>query len=224
MSQDENVPAVNPLPPVVTALFLILIGIEVLFFLGNKGLIGGPEAVGWRLAAMQKYSFSGDIFDWMRETGRWPFEQLIRFVTYPFVQVSFSQAIFVGVMVLAMGKMVAEVFGSVAMLLIFALSGAGGALAYAVFLNDPVPLVGGFPAVYGLIGAFTFLLWRSMSLVGANQARAFTLISVLMGIQLLFGLVFGLNNDWLADLGGFATGFGLSFVVAPGSLLRMRRD
>jgi membrane associated rhomboid family serine protease len=224
MSQEDYVPAVNPLPPVVAALFLIVMGIEVVFFLGNKGLIGGPEAVGWRVAALQKYAFSGDIFDWMRETGRWPFEHLMRFVTYPFVQVSFSQAIFVGVMVLAMGKMVAEVFGSVAMLLIFVVSGAGGALAYAVLLNDPVPLIGGFPAVYGLIGAFTFLLWRSMSLVGANQARAFTLISVLMGIQLLFGLVFGLSNDWLADLAGFATGFALSFVVAPGSIVRMRRD
>ena len=87
-----------------------------------------------------------------------------------------------------------------------------------------MPLIGGFPAVYGLIGAFTYILWRSMSLVGANQARAFSLIGVLMGIQLLFGLLFGLNNDWIADLGGFATGFMLSFVVAPGSLLRLRRD
>lgn len=224
MNHQDNVPAVNPLPPVVAALFLIVMGIEVIFFLGSKGLIGSPEAVGWRLAALQKYAFSGDIFDWMRETGRWPFEHVMRFVTYPFVQASFSQAIFVGVMLLAMGKMVAEVFGGVAMLLIFLTSGAGGALAYAIFLNDPVPLVGGFPAVYGLIGAFTFILWRSMSLVGANQARAFTLISVLMGIQLLFGLVFGLNNDWLADLGGFATGFVLSFAVAPGSLVRLRRD
>ena len=224
MNHEDNVAAVNPLPPVVTALFLIMIGIEVAFYLGNKGLIGGPEAVGWRLAAMQKYSFSGDLFDWMRETGRWSFEHLMRFVTYPFVQASFSQALFVGVMLLAMGKMVAEVFGSVAMLLIFVVSGVGGALAYAVFLSSPMPLIGGFPAVYGLIGAFTYILWRSMSLVGANQARAFSLIGVLMGIQLLFGLLFGLNNDWIADLGGFATGFMLSFVVAPGSLLRLRRD
>ncbi|MBV1895069.1 MAG: rhomboid family intramembrane serine protease [Rhodobacteraceae bacterium] len=224
MSHKDNVTAINPLPPVVTALFLIVMGIEVAFFLGSKGLIGGPEAVGWRLEALQKYAFFGGIFDWMRETGSWPFEHLMRFVTYPFVQVSFSQALFVGVMLLAMGKMVAEVFGSVAMLLIFVFSAAGGALAYAVFLSTPIPLIGGFPAVYGLIGAFTFILWKSMSLVGANQARAFTLISVLMGIQLLFGLLFGLNNDWLADLGGFATGFMLSFVVAPGSLVRLRRD
>lgn len=222
MNDDDYVPAVNPLPPVVAALFLIVMGIEVAFYLGTKGLIGPPEAVGWRLAALQKYAFFGDVFDWMVQTGRWPFEHVMRFVTYPFVQHSFSQTLFVGVMLLAMGKMVAEVFGSVAMLLVFIVSGAGGALAFAVLMDDPAPLIGGFPAVYGLIGAFTYILWRSMSLVGASQARAFSLISMLMGIQLVFGLLFGGSYDWVADLGGFATGFALSFVLSPGGMARLR--
>jgi membrane associated rhomboid family serine protease len=51
---------------------------------------------------------------------------------------------------------------------------------------------------------------------GGPQARAFTLIGFLMGIQLLFGLLFGGNKDWVADFAGFAAGFGLSFLVSPG--------
>lgn len=223
MSSDNDVPAINPLPPVVAALFLVLMGIEVAFQLGSRGYVGGPEAVGWRLAAIQRYAFSGDIFDWMWENSRWQLEHLMRFVTYPFVNTSFTQALFVGVFLLAMGKMVAEVFGNLAFLLIFVVSGIGGALAYALLLNDPLPLIGGFPPVYGLIGAFTFILWRSLSLVGANQSRAFSLISILMGIQLVFGLLFDGNNDWVADLAGFATGFGLSFFVSPGGWARLRR-
>lgn len=222
MSSDNDVPAINPLPPVVAALFLVLMGIEVAFQLGTRGYVGGPEAVGWRLAAIQRYAFSGDIFDWMWENSRWQLEHLMRFVTYPFVNTSFTQALFVGVFLLAMGKMVAEVFGNLAFLLIFVVSGIGGALAYALLLNDPLPLIGGFPPVYGLIGAFTFILWRSLSLVGANQSRAFSLISILMGIQLVFGLLFDGNNDWVADLAGFATGFGLSFFVSPGGWARLR--
>ncbi|MEX0366887.1 MAG: rhomboid family intramembrane serine protease [Ruegeria sp.] len=228
MSSPHYTPAVNPLPPVVVALVLFIMGIEVAFSLGARGMIGGPGAVGWRLSALNSYAFSADVLGWMWETGRWPFEQLIRFVTYPFVHGSMTQAIFVCVFVLAMGKMVGEVFGGVAMLIIFVLSGVGGALAYALLLDPRYPLVGGFPPVYGLIGAFTWLLWRGLSLVGANQARAFNLIAVLMGIQLLFGLLFGGTNDWVADLGGFATGFGLSFFLAPGGWARvrdrMRRD
>lgn len=221
MSSAHYTPPVNPLPPVVVALVLFIMGIELAFMAGSRGLVGGPSAVGWRLDALQHYSFSPDVFHWMVQNGRWPAEHLIRFVTYPFVSGTFTQAIFVCVFVLAMGKMVAEVFGSVPMLLIFVLSGVGGALVYALLLNPGYPLVGGFPPVYGLIGAFTWLLWHKLSLVGENQARAFQLIAVLMGIQLLFGLLFGGAPDWVADLGGFATGFGLSFFLAPGGWARI---
>ncbi len=228
MSSAHYTPPVNPLPPVVVALALFIIGIELVLTLGTRGLVGGPSAVGWRLDALQHYSFSPDIFDWMLQNGRWPFEHLVRFVTYPFVSGSFTQAIFVCVFVLAMGKMVAEVFGSVQMLVIFVVSGIGGALVYALILDPRYPLVGGFPPVYGLIGAFTWILWRKLSLVGENQTRAFYLIAVLMGIQLVFGLLFGGTSDWVADLGGFATGFGLSFFLAPGGWARivskLRRD
>ncbi len=222
MRRQHYTPALNPLPPVVAALFLFIIGLEAIFALGARGLVGGPGAVGWRLEAVQTYAFSSDILAWMWQTGRWPVEHLMRFVTYPFVHASFTQALFVGVFLLAMGKMVAEVFGGLAMLAVFVLSGIGGALAYALLVDESYPLIGGFPSVYGLIGAFTFLLWRSLSLVGANQARAFTLIAILMAIQLVFGLLFGLNKDWVADLGGFACGFGLSFFVTPGGWARIR--
>lgn len=223
MRQDDRpVLAVNPLPPVVVALFVGVIGIETAFFLGARGLVGGPAAVGWRLEAIQSYAFSGEIFDWMWQNGRWPVEHLIRFVTYPFIHTSFTHALFVGVFVLAMGKMVAEAFGALALLAVFVLSGIGGALVYAVALNDPMPLIGGFPAVYGLIGAFTFLLRHSLALIGANQTRAFALIAILMGIQLLFGLIFGGSRDWVADLAGFATGYALSHLVAPGGWARIR--
>jgi len=223
MSSEHYTPAVNPLPPVVAALFLVIMGIEVTFSLGTRGLVGGPQAVGWRLEAIESYAFSGEILRWMWETGRWPLEHLIRFVSYPFVHGSFTQSLFVGVFVLAMGKMVAEVFGGIATLVVFVLSGVFGALVYALLVNDPYPLIGGFPPVYGLIGAFTWLLWRSLSSVGANQSRAFTLIAFLMGAQLVFGLLFGLQNDWVADLAGFACGFGLSFFVSPGGWARLRR-
>ena len=222
MTDPEPQSPVHPLPPVVVALFLVLVAIEVAFSLGARGLIGGPEAVGWRLAAVQRFAFSGEIFDWMLANGRWPSEHLVRFFSFSFVHGSFTHTLFAGVILLAMGKMVAERFGAVPMVVIFFASGAGGALAFALILDDPVPLLGAFPNVYGLIGAFTFMLWRSLSSVGANQARAFSLIGFLMGFQLLFGLLFGTQNDWVADLVGFGVGFGLSFFLAPGGWAGIR--
>ncbi|MEY8841660.1 rhomboid family intramembrane serine protease [Cribrihabitans sp. XS_ASV171] len=219
---SPNTSPVNPLPPVVVALVLFMMGVELAFTLGARGIVGGPGAVGWRLDALQSYGFSGQIFNWMIETGQAPAMHLLRFISYPFVNGSFTQTLFVCVFLLAMGKMVAELFGGIAMLAVFILSGVGGALAWGLLL-DEAWLIGGFPPVYGLIGAFTWILWRRLSLVGENQARAFTLILFLMGIQLIFGLLFGGTNDWVADLAGFGTGFLMSFFVAPGGWARIRR-
>lgn len=222
MSSDPDASPINPLPPVVVGLALLIFGIELLFNFGNRGFIGGPEAVGWRLDAIQTYAFSGVVFDWMLERGIYPLEQMMRFVTYTFVHTSFTHMIFVVVFLLALGKMVGEVFSAFAVLLIFFGSAITGALAYGLLLDDSVPLIGGYPAVYGLIGAFTFLLWVNLAAVGANKYRAFSMIAMLLGIQLVFGLLFGGSKDWVADVAGFATGFGLSFVVCPGGLARVR--
>lgn len=216
MEHDPNAPPLNPLPPVVWMLALPIVLIELAFNIGARSTVFGPGAVGWRLAAIEDYAFSGQVFDWMLATGRYPGEHMLRFLSYSFVHVSFTHMLFVVVFILALGKMVGEVFKTWAVLAVFFASGAVGALVYGVVLDDPVPLVGGYPAVYGLIGAFTFLLWVNLAAVGANQYRAFTLIGFLLFIQLVFGLLFGGGNDWVADLSGFATGFALSFVVCPG--------
>ena len=222
MSSSHDESPINPLPPIVVALTILIIGVEAIFQAGARGFIGGPQAVGWRLEAFQDYAFSAPLLEWMMETGRWSVENLKRFVTYPFVHYSFTHAIMVLVFLLALGKMVGEVFGTIAFLIVFFLSAIVGALAYTFLMNDPMPLVGGYPAVYGLIGSYTFLLWLSLANSGGNQYRAFTLIGFLLGIQLLFGLLFGGSNDWVADLFGFITGFFVSFLLVPGALGRIR--
>ncbi len=219
-SSHEETPF-NALPPIVVALSLLILGVELIFQAGTRGLAGGPEAVGWRLDAIQIHAFYQPLFVQMIETGTAPPETLMRFVTYPFIHNSFTHALMVIVFLLALGKMVGEIFGTVAVLLVFFLSAIVGALAYGLLLNDPQPLYGGYPAVYGLIGSYTFMLWVSLTGTGNNQYKAFTLIGFLLGIQLVFGLLFGGNKDWLADIFGFATGFFLSFALVPGAWGRM---
>ncbi len=216
MSDNTPISPINPLPPVVVALVIVIAGVELIFAMGERGFIGGPGAVGWRLSAIQTYAFSGQVLDWMIVNNVYPPEHLMRFVTYSFVHLSFTHMLFVAVLTLALGKMVGEVFGALSLLAVWFGAAIVGALVYGLVLQDPRPLVGGYPAVYGLIGAYTFLLWVRLAGTGGNQYQAFSLIALLMGIQLLFGLLFGGGKDWVADLAGFATGFGLSFLVSPG--------
>ncbi|MEM9427176.1 MAG: rhomboid family intramembrane serine protease, partial [Pseudomonadota bacterium] len=149
-------PFFNALPPAVVALALAIFAVELLFTLGARGIIGGQMGVGWRLQAIQDFSFYAPLISWLIETGNWSVEHLKRFVTYPFIHTGFTHAAFVIVFLLALGKLVGEVFGNIAVLVIFFACGIFGALIYAGLVGDDRPLIGGFPSVYGLIGAYTF--------------------------------------------------------------------
>lgn len=221
MSDHPDPSPVNPLPPAVWLLFAAIALPELVFSAGSAGLAGGPGAVGWRLSALTDYAFSGEAFDFMRRTGRLMPEHVMRCVTYLFVHGSFTSALFAGVLLLAMGKMVGEVMGGWAVILIFVLCGIIGALVFGL-VTDQAWLTGAFPGVYGLIGAFTFLLWQRLADSGGSQARAFSLIGVLMGIQLIFGILFTVGYDWIAELSGFVAGFALTAFVMPGGMARLR--
>lgn len=220
----------NPLPPVVWALALPMIVLECVLQLADRGLIGGPAGIGWRMTALSRMAFVPEQLVWMWQTGHWPPEDLARLLAYAFVHGGFGHAAFVIVFVMALGKFVGEVFRPVALAALFLGATVGAAVIYTLVLSavpmlrgpgPMMPLVGGYPGAFGLIGAFTFVLWLRRRAGGATGGGAFNLIGMLMGIRLLFGLLFGGGPDWVAELAGFAVGFGLSFLLVPGGPARL---
>lgn len=222
MARNQHLPQspLNPLPPVVWAIALPMIVLECILQLADRGLIGGAQGVGWRMMVVARMAFSPDQFMWMLQTGNFPPVELARLLTYSFVHVSFSHAAFVVVFVLALGKFVGELFRPVALAILYLGSAVGAAVIYAL-LGQSVPLVGGYSGAFGLIGAFSFVLWVRLGEQGEPQWRAFGMIGMLMGMRLIFGLFFGSSPDWIADLAGFAVGFALSFVLVPGGPKRL---
>ncbi|HHB81134.1 MAG TPA: rhomboid family intramembrane serine protease [Aliiroseovarius sp.] len=216
MEYDHNASPVNPLPPVIVALALAIFAIELIFQAGAAGLVGGPEGIGWRNEALQDYGFYEPLFNWMVENRVIRWDYAYRLFTYPFVHGSFTQMIFAAVFILALGKMVGEIFSAWAMLVLFFGASMVGAIAYGLAWDTRIMLFGAFPAAYGFIGAFSYLLWTNLAGKGESGLPAFGLIGFLMGLQLLWGLIFGSNGDWVADLAGFSTGLALSFVISPG--------
>ncbi|MEL7256685.1 MAG: rhomboid family intramembrane serine protease [Pseudomonadota bacterium] len=216
MSEFREPSPVNSVPPLILAIALSILAIEVVFQMGNRGMLGGPEAVGWRLEAIRDYAFSNRGLAWMLETGELRFDFVKRLVTYPFLHSTLMQALFAAVMTLALGKFVGERMAQWAVFVLFFASAAGAAIVYGVVLPEGAGLIGAFPGVYGLIGGFTYLIWLRLGQLGENQTRAFSLIGFLMGIQLIFGVMYGSDSRWLADVAGFLIGFVLSIVLVPG--------
>ncbi|MES2335263.1 MAG: rhomboid family intramembrane serine protease [Pseudomonadota bacterium] len=222
MDQDPNAPPLNPLPWIVWALTLPLIAMEVVLTLAERGLVGGVQGLGWRLQAVERFAVFPELVKRQWDTGGYPLQELHRLVSYALVHGSFTHAIFAVVMFLALGKWVGEVFRWWGVLIVVLGSAAAGALAYGLLVPGlRAPLIGAYPAVYGLIGAFTFMIFTNLSKVGANKYRAFSLIGALLFVQFVFGVVFGGGWEWVADVAGFAAGFLLSFVVSPGGFRRV---
>ena len=226
MHDGYNEHPINPLPPVVWLLAAPIILGELAFGLGQSGMAGNL-ALGWRLDALQRFAFDPGIARAMVEQNVWPWRHVARALTYVFVHGSVTHALMVLVFILALGKMVGEIFAGWAVAAVFFGAAVTGAVVYAALPFTTAAIYGGYPGAYGLIGAFTWILWTRLGLAQANRARAFSLIGFLMGIQLIFGVLFGARPDWIADLSGFVAGFALSFLVAPGgwrrALARLRQ-
>lgn len=224
MTHPADGPVFNPLPFSITLIAAVMALVEAAAWLGSQGVIGGPMSIGWRSELIQRFAFSDRAFSWMLEMGTYPMEHVIRFVTYPFVHGTVGHAAFSIVFILAMGKFAGNVFSNMALAILFFGASIFGALVYALVLDTTYPLFGGMPGAFGLIGAYTFLLLVNAVNSGQNGLQAFQLIGFLMGIQLIFGLFFGTDNTWIAEIAGFVAGFLLCFVVRPGgwSALRAR--
>jgi membrane associated rhomboid family serine protease len=160
----------------------------------------------------------------MAETGAWTEGGAVRFLSYPFVHRGLIDAVFMVALTLALGKVAGEALGSTGFMAVFFGAAIAGGAAAAFVLTGVEALIGGFPAAYGLIGAFTFLLWARLGQLGGPRARAFGLIGMLVGLQIVFGLALG-GLAGLAglvpDLAGFAAGFVLAPFFVPGGMARI---
>ncbi|MEL6953940.1 MAG: rhomboid family intramembrane serine protease [Pseudomonadota bacterium] len=211
--QDPDASPFNRLPPLVVALAVIIMGVEAMFFLGERGMIATDTT---RQFAIRDFGWNDAVFHWMVENGRAPLSELRRLVTYPFLHSDAVHAALVTVFVLALGKQVAEAFGQAVFAVIFMLSSVVGALVLAVLTNSNAWLIGGYPGAYGLIGAFTFLLCYGGATGPWAGRQAFSLIAILAGIGLLFSLLNGEFGRLIAELGGFGSGFLACYVLRPG--------
>jgi membrane associated rhomboid family serine protease len=168
------------------------------------------------MAAIADFGFSPAVWERVTQAGDFSFAMLRRCVTYAFVHGSFTHAIFAAVLLLALGKFVGEGMGQGAVMAVFLAATVGGAVVFGLSVAGNLPLFGAYPGVYGLIGAYTYLLWLRIGRAGGPRVMAFRMIGVLMAVQLVFGVIFGAQPTWIADLAGFAVGGAVAILVAPG--------
>ena len=217
---EYNRPSViNPMPTAILAIFSGIVLFEAFIFFGFGDPLGNSGAASKRMLLIQKYGVSPNLANWMLETGNFSTDYVLRFITYPFVNLSSLSVVFAAVLLLALGKMVGEVFSALSVILIWFLSTTLAAFFYSISATNGQILVGSYPGVYGFVGAYTFVSWITLRLAkNRSQSQAFSLIVALMSVQLLFSVLFGTGQLWIADFAGFFVGFIISFFISPGGI------
>lgn len=206
----------NTIPPVALALVLVIAGIELAFQARLAGFAGGRGVDDWRQMALDNWAFAPAVLDVLVERGFGNIDLLKRFLSYSFFHASFTHTLWATVLLLALGKFVGEAYRAGPFLIIYFGSVMGAALVFGLLARTNFPLIGAYPGIYGLIGAYTYLMWLTLGRMGENQLRAFSLIGILMGLTLVYSMLFGSDPWWIAEAAGFVIGLFLAPLVAPG--------
>lgn len=192
-------PALN-LPPVVKILCILLILIAaVMYFLSPETLY---------------YLHSTFGFVAGRYSGVFPFNYgaVLAPFTHLFIHGGWLHiAVNIG-MLMAFGSALEKAIGAKRLLILYVLSGLGGALTHwAIYPMDIAPLIGASGAISGLFGGVLMVMQRQGMMGDPKKYGKLALfIGVWVGISLFFGFAgmpgAGGAIAWTAHVGGFAAG------------------
>ena len=206
----------NPVSPVVIGLVAIMLGVELVFQAGEHNLIGGPMAEGWRVDMLRFFGFHKAVFDHLLVGGEVEPKVIWPFLSYLFVFRSFAHMLIATALILAMGKMIADVFSSLAVLVLFVTCGLAGSISFGLFSPDGgFPLAGAYPVFYGFIGTYTWIRLFELRAQKVSVIPAFYPIGLFVIMRGGFAMMYGVSNSWMADLSGLIAGFLLAFILAP---------
>ena len=223
MQRPPKQMAFNPVSPIVVVLVVAMVTVELVFQAAEHRLIGGPLAEGWRVEMMRFFGFHKAVFDHILVGGNMEAKVVWPFISYLFISRSFMHMLIASALILAMGKMISDMFSGLAVLVLFVGCGLAGALAFGMFSKaGAFPLIGAYPVFYGFIGTFTWIQVFDLRAKGKSIFPAFHAIITLAMLRIGFTLYAGLANDWSADLAGLTTGFLLAYILAPDGKDRIR--
>ena len=191
--------------------------------LGKYGLIGGPEAVGWRIEMIRAFGFFDVVWERMLQTQQIKVDWIWPFVTYPFVNLSPVSALVGAAMIISIGAHLIREYSTLAFLVVFFVPTAAAAIAFGLASQSPQPLLGPFPSLFGLLGLYTWNLWFEAKAKGKSPWGAFRLAGFLLAFQLLRWLIFGQGKELVAEIAALVVGGLLGLFVTQQGKELLRR-
>lgn len=198
----------QPMPASLKYLAIIIVAVELMAQASQLGLLPDSE---FRLKLI--------VFG-----GLWPgyyFEgwdaifagqKLTMLVSHAFVHGSLIHMAMNTVVLVSIGKRLADVIGSKWVLILFFLTAIAGGVLYVLLNQAGGPVVGASGAVFGFFGFWKLLEFRALRRMGRSLMPIYQFIGgmVVLNVVLWFGL--GGLLAWEAHLGGFIAGWALGLM------------
>lgn len=192
----------EPIPTALKLLVGVIVAIELMLQLSGTGMLGlEPQ----REAAFLYGAFWGPLF-----SGEWPAfysgQRYIMFVSHAFLHANLLHMAMNTVVILALGKRLSAMIGGRNILILFAVSAAGGGLGFGLLNSAPYPMIGASGAVFGFFGLWKYFEFLALRQLGRSVMPVVQFIGVLVVINVLLMVTLGGGLAWEAHLGGFIAG------------------
>ena len=188
-----------PIPAVPPRLTFAFIALNVIVFgaqLLGGWLLGGDRVLVWG-AKLNQAIVAGEYW---------------RLITPIFIHVSLLHLAINCYSLYIIGPQVEIPFGYARFLLIYLLSGVAGVVLS--FTLSPNPSVGASGAIFGLVGALAFYLYRHRAAFGQMGRQRFLNLLIIIGINLAIGASAAAIDNW-GHLGGLLAGAILGWQIGP---------
>ena len=159
-----------------------------------------------------------------------PIPEPLTLITYQFLHAGWMHLISNMLFLWVFADNVEDAYGHVAFVMLYLLSGVIGGLAHVLLTpGSPEPLIGASGAVSGIIGAYVVLypkarVWILLFMrIPIRIGAAWVLGGwfLLQIVSLFAAREEGVSVAWLAHIGGFLTGFGLTWAIRRRLLIQI---
>ena len=212
VSQDPLRPKV-PRPgnwpsSVLLVLIALCCGIELVLIAADYGLIGTSR---WRGLAYQNGAFwAGLLFNWRPNYAAQPW---LMFVTYAFLHSGFWHLAGNMLTLFFLGDIVEERVGQGGLVVLYAVSATGGAVAFGALADSPQPMVGASGALFGLAGSWQYWEWCDRRRAGLSRWPVWRTVLGLVLLNVILWVWMEGLLAWETHLGGFLAGWAGAVVL-----------
>ncbi len=195
--------------PALWALVGLMAVIELALTGGERGWFGSPE---WRGLAFVYGAFWQPLVD---GTARpvYPGQGTAMFLTHAFLHGGIFHLAMNGIILLSLGKFIAEQVGAAALLVLFAISAAAGGLLFGQINTTPIPMIGASGAAFGFMGLWQYWEYAVRRANGLPVQPVLATIGALAVVNVVLMVALSGGLAWEAHLGGFVAGWLLGPVM-----------